>query len=170
MNEHLARLARIVLALRQGDTVTSGPFTDEASRRRTTSQEWFFVGHWRVSRSDELMHRTRVQMGSDAGTAGDTAEPTDWSPQAIMQTSVHWNEDALAALPALPAPGTDRIVDQIVALGDGEWGPLGAHVARFVADPSDADCPWTLEDQRHVASSLLKPLECVLAEIVFARR
>jgi len=169
MIDHLTRLARIVYALRQGNTVTSGPFTDETRRRPVTSQEWFYKGFWRVSRADELMHRTRVQMGSSTGTAGDTAEATDWSPQGLMQVSVHWNADELAKLPALPAPGTDRIVDQIMALADGEWHRLGAHTARMVADPSDEACPWTLEDQLHSATSMLQPLDGVLAELVFAR-
>lgn len=169
MIDHLTRLARIVYALRQGQTVTSGPFTDESRRRVTTTQEWFYKGFWRVSRADELMHRTRVQMGNAEGTAGDTSEATDWSPQAIMQVSVHWNADELEKLPALPAPGTDRIVDQIMALADGDWRQLGARTVRVVADPSDEDCPWTMEDQHHFSGSMLKPLDGVLSEIVFAR-
>jgi hypothetical protein len=169
MIDHLTRLARIVYALRQGETVTSGPFTDDSRRRVTTTQEWFYKGFWRVSRADELMHRNRVQMGSSTATAGETAEATDWAPQAIMQASVHWNADELEKLPALPAPGTDRIVDQIMTLADGEWHPLGVHTARIVADPSDDACPWTLEDRLHSTASMLQPLDGVLAELVFAR-
>lgn len=169
MIDHLTRLARIVFALRNGDTVTSGPYTDETRRRPVTSQEWFYRGFWRVSRADELMHRTRVQMGSDASTAGDTAEATDWSPQGIMQVSVHWNADELEKLPALPAPGTDRVVDQIMALADGDWHGLHNRTVRVVADPTDADCPWTMEDQGHFAGSLVKPLDGVLSDLVFMR-
>lgn len=169
MIDHLTRLARIVYALRRGETVSSGPFTDERARRRPTTQEWFFVGHWRVSRADELMHRVRVQTGTDTVTVGDNAEATDWSPQAMMQASVHWNADELEKLPALPAPGTDRMVDQIMALADGDWHKLRLRTVRMIADPSDDDCPWTLEDRDHFAGSMLKPLDGVLSEIVFAR-
>lgn len=169
MIDHLTRLARIVYALRKGETVTSGPFTDDSRRRVTTTQEWFYKGFWRVSRADELMHRTRVQMGGDAGTAGDTAEATDWSPQAIMQVSADWNADELAKLPELPAPGTDRIVDQIMALADGDWHRLGMYTVRIVADASEESCPWTLEDQGHFPGNPIKPLDGVLSELVFAR-
>ncbi|MFZ3482022.1 hypothetical protein [Sphingomonas sp. 3-13AW] len=167
MIDHLTRLARIVHALRAGQTITSGPFTDETSRRRTTTQEWFYTGEWRVTHDQELMHRTRVQIGS--GAAAETAEPTDWSPQDIMQASVHWNVEDLAALPELPAPGTDPVIDRIMALADGDWHMMAGREVRMAPHLSDKDCPWTIEDRRHFGASRVQPLEGVFSDLVFAK-
>lgn len=167
MIDHLTRLARLVHALRQCATVTSGPHVEDRGRRVVTTQEWFFLGECRISNDNELMHRTRVASGR--GSVGDHVEPTDWTPCDLMKASVHWNADELDKLPALPAPGVDGAVDQIMALADGEWHRLGHHTARMVADPKDDDCPWTMEDQSHYAASLVKPLYDGLSDLVFHR-
>lgn len=169
MIEHLTRLARIIHALRIGLTVTSGPFVEETRRGIKTTQEWFFVGEWRVTRDQQLMHRLTITMNK---ACGDNGEPTDWSPQEMMQASALWNEDALAALPPLPDAGTDRVVDMVMALADGEWHSMRGHQVRLIPDTSpkaDEACPWTIEERGYDSRSTLRPLQHLLADLVFVR-
>ena len=170
MIEHLTRLARIVHALRQGQTVTSGPFTEDHRGGKRITQEWFFVGKWRVSREDELMHRVRTEFAREGrdSTVADTSDPTDWSPQDIMQASASWNEEELKALPALPEPGTDHVIDMIMALADGDWHPFMGTTIRMKPDDTDDECPWTFEREGGLTGPL-RPLQHVLGELVFVK-
>lgn len=174
MIEHLKRLARIVHALRHDLTVTSGPYIEELRRGTRTTQEWFFVGEWRVTRDKQLMHRLTITMNT---STGDNSEPTDWSPQDMMQASALWNEDEIAKLPPLPEAGTDQSVDLIMALADGEWHQIFGTTVRMVPDTSpsaDKECPWTLEEQGYVADRVTdplgKPLRHMLTDLVFRRK
>lgn len=171
MIEHLTRLARIVHALRSGLTVTSGPHVQEVRRGTQTTQEWFFVGEWRVTRDTQLMHRLTTTINS---STGHSSEPTDWSPQDLMQASALWNEDELAKLPPLPGAGENKSIDLIMALADGEWHEMLGRTVRMVPDTSpnaDEDCPWTLEEEGFVPNRITnpfgKPLQHMLTDLVF---
>lgn len=97
----LARLARVICALRQGETITL-PFVPHT---RGEISEQIRLGAFRAGDPDEILHRCihRTRSGREMTSR---YEPVEWSLDDLMAMSADWPAEVLDALPRL-----DSIVD-----------------------------------------------------------
>jgi hypothetical protein len=95
----LARLARVIAALRQGATITL-PFIPHS---RGSFCEEIRLGAYRPdSEQEEILHRATHRMRSGRETTS-RYEPVTWSIDDLMALSADWPAEVIEALPSLDA-------------------------------------------------------------------
>jgi hypothetical protein len=132
----LARLSRVISALRQGETITL-PFVPNA---RGTFSEEFRLGRFHASSDeDDLLHRVTHRMKSGRETTS-RWEPLDWSLDDLMGITADWPAEILDRLPSFESIGNAPSYDILRRLDAGETVVFsGTTLSVAPHTPSDAN-------------------------------
>lgn len=131
----LARIARVIAALRQGATITL-PFIPHS---RGSFREEIRLGAYRPDSEDEILHRTTHRMRSGRETTS-RYEPVAWSIDDLMALTADWPAEVLDALPSLDTIADAPCYALLACLDAGEAVVFsGIHLGLAPRERNDED-------------------------------